>query len=193
MLGVNTRLVQKIWGRLPSNALAILKVLTTEHNLSVAAGDLQLLDGRWYVTHSGLLRLARRSRCCGILTAIDGTASRTLHSVTGYSKRQSTKPRGLKDSLAMVMPILPMCLRWSAALKCVWLRLEPSIEPCAKLTASDSAASKNSVRSQLRRSPSLRRSLQTVMLDQTAQAMASHDCGTDFAYSFASTISIQHW
>jgi hypothetical protein len=75
MLGVNTRLVQKIWGRLPSNALAILKVLTMEHNLSVAAGDLQLLDGRWYVTHSGLLRLARRSRCCGILTAIDGTAS----------------------------------------------------------------------------------------------------------------------
>jgi hypothetical protein len=75
MLRVNVRLVRKIWGELPSKALDILRVLTTEHNLSVAAGDLQLLDGRWYVTHSGLLRLARRSRCSGILTAIDGNAS----------------------------------------------------------------------------------------------------------------------
>jgi hypothetical protein len=32
--------------------------------LSVAAGNLQLLDGRWYV--AGLLRLARRKRCRGI-------------------------------------------------------------------------------------------------------------------------------
>jgi hypothetical protein len=75
MLRVNIRLVRKIWGQLPSKAFDILRVLTTEHNLSVAAGDLQLLDGRWYVTHSGLLRIARRSRCCGILTEIDGTAS----------------------------------------------------------------------------------------------------------------------
>ena len=41
----------------------------------MSAGDLQLLDERWYVTHAGLLRLARRSRCSGILTAIDRTAS----------------------------------------------------------------------------------------------------------------------
>jgi hypothetical protein len=75
MLRVNTQFVRMIWGELSSKTLHILKVLTTEHNLSAAAGDLQLLDGCWYVTHSGLLRLARRSRCSGILTAIDGTAS----------------------------------------------------------------------------------------------------------------------
>jgi hypothetical protein len=34
--------------------------------LSIASGDLLLLDGRWYVTHNGLLGLARRSRCVGI-------------------------------------------------------------------------------------------------------------------------------
>jgi hypothetical protein len=45
--------------------------------LSIASGDLQLLDGRWYVTHSGLLRLARRSRCSAITTSIDRFASNT--------------------------------------------------------------------------------------------------------------------
>src|ERR1700722_17805609 len=74
-LRVNTKLVRKIWGKLPSNALESLRALTNEHNLSVAAGDLQLLDDHWYVTHLGLIRLARRSRCSGILTAIEGTAS----------------------------------------------------------------------------------------------------------------------
>jgi hypothetical protein len=43
-----------------------LKTLTTEHQLSVASGDLLLLDGRWYVTHTGLLGIARRKRCAGM-------------------------------------------------------------------------------------------------------------------------------
>jgi hypothetical protein len=29
-------------------------------------GDVLLLDGGWYVTHTGLIRLARRNRCAGI-------------------------------------------------------------------------------------------------------------------------------
>jgi hypothetical protein len=33
---------------------------------SIETGDLQFLDGRWYVTHSGLLALARRRTCKGI-------------------------------------------------------------------------------------------------------------------------------
>jgi len=43
-----------------------LKELTTDHLLCVALGDLILLEGCWYVTHAGLLRLARRKRCSGI-------------------------------------------------------------------------------------------------------------------------------
>jgi hypothetical protein len=43
--------------------------------LSIAAGDLQLLDGRWYVTHSGLLQLASRRGCRGINTALQDKAS----------------------------------------------------------------------------------------------------------------------
>jgi hypothetical protein len=64
-----------IWVELSETTLSALRVATHGYALSVASGDLLLLDGRWYVTHSGLLRLAFRSRCSGILTAIDGTAS----------------------------------------------------------------------------------------------------------------------
>ena len=37
----------------------------------MAAGDIQLVDGRWYITHAGLLRMAQRNRCSGMRTAVD--------------------------------------------------------------------------------------------------------------------------
>ena len=43
-----------------------LKALTEGWLLSVPAGDLQYLSGKWYPTHVGLLRLAHRRRCVGI-------------------------------------------------------------------------------------------------------------------------------
>jgi hypothetical protein len=48
------------------SVLQVLKELTTDYRLSIRSGDLLLLEGRWYVTHTGLLRLARRSHCAGI-------------------------------------------------------------------------------------------------------------------------------
>jgi len=54
------------WGVFPQSALPMLKELTTDHMVSVASGDLLLLEGRWYVTHSGLLRIARHAGCSGI-------------------------------------------------------------------------------------------------------------------------------
>ena len=72
---INARFVRQIWGKLPRKTIEALKSLTNEYHLSIAAGDLQLLEDRWYVTHAGLLRLARRSRCSGILTVMDRRAS----------------------------------------------------------------------------------------------------------------------
>ena len=66
----NSRLARSIWGLLPSVALKSLQRLTESYGLSVAAGDLQFLDGRWYVTHSGLLRIAERRHCAGIGTEL---------------------------------------------------------------------------------------------------------------------------
>jgi hypothetical protein len=67
----NKKLAQSIWGELSTRTLRNLKDLTDTHGLSVAAGDIQFLEGRWYVTHAGLLRIAQRNRCSGMRTAVD--------------------------------------------------------------------------------------------------------------------------
>ena len=71
----NARLAQCLWGNLSTAALDQLRELTRKHQLSIAAGDLILLDGRWYVTHAGLIRLAQRRRCSGIKTTIESDVS----------------------------------------------------------------------------------------------------------------------
>jgi hypothetical protein len=67
----NVRGARSIWGQLSSNMLKALRELTTRFALSVTAGDLQLLENRWYITQSGLLRVAQRRRCCGIKTRLE--------------------------------------------------------------------------------------------------------------------------
>ena len=62
----NRKIASRLWGRISPTTLRNLEELTSEYSLSIASGDLLLLDGRWYITHTGLLRLARRSRCAGI-------------------------------------------------------------------------------------------------------------------------------
>jgi hypothetical protein len=71
----NARLARHLWGWLPEVASRTLKELTTRYCLSIAAGDLQLLDGHWYVTHSGLLQLASRRGCRGINTMLQDKLS----------------------------------------------------------------------------------------------------------------------
>jgi len=46
--------------------LVALKEISVLYKLSVPMGDVLFLGGRWYVTHAGLLRLARRKSCAGI-------------------------------------------------------------------------------------------------------------------------------
>ncbi|MGB6812935.1 MAG: hypothetical protein WBE23_08560 [Candidatus Sulfotelmatobacter sp.] len=47
-------------------AVEQLKKLSNDLQLSIASGDILLLDAHWYVTHTGLIRLATRRRCSGI-------------------------------------------------------------------------------------------------------------------------------
>jgi len=68
---LNKKFAQSMWGELSSTALRNLRDLTDTHGLSVAAGDLQFLESRWYVTHAGLLRIAQRNHCLGMRTAVD--------------------------------------------------------------------------------------------------------------------------
>ena len=61
----NIRAARRNWV-LSRNQAALLRAFTSELKLSVSFGDLKLIDGGWYVTHSGLMRLARRNRCVAI-------------------------------------------------------------------------------------------------------------------------------
>jgi hypothetical protein len=62
----NLRLARSKWGDVDRLAVEQLKKLSNELQLSVASGDILLLDAHWYVTHAGLIRLATRRRCSGI-------------------------------------------------------------------------------------------------------------------------------
>src|SRR5262249_9372091 len=68
LLRTNLREARAIWGKLPRLTLNSLRALTIDHGLAINLGDLQLLDGRWYVTHAGLLRTAVQRHCVGIQT-----------------------------------------------------------------------------------------------------------------------------
>jgi hypothetical protein len=72
---LNLSLARRTWGNLPKTANSSLKTLSEECALSVAHGYLQLLDGRWHVTHSGLLHIALRNRCLGISTTVQSNLS----------------------------------------------------------------------------------------------------------------------
>src|SRR5271156_719299 len=71
----NAKIARQLWGEPSRTALRGLRELTARYSLSVAAGDLQFLEGRWYVTHSGLLQLACRRGCRGIKTIIQNQFS----------------------------------------------------------------------------------------------------------------------
>jgi hypothetical protein len=60
------KLAKLMWGDLEKPMIESLLGLLRREHLSVSAGDLLLIGGRWYVTHSGLLRLALRKACQGM-------------------------------------------------------------------------------------------------------------------------------
>lgn len=65
------RLAQRIWSDAPPSKFAELRKLVRTHHLSVALGDIRLIDGHWYITNAGLLRLAHRAGCSGIRTTLE--------------------------------------------------------------------------------------------------------------------------
>ena len=65
-------------GLLPELAKS-LKRLSEDFGFSLSDGEIQLLNNSWYVTHTGLLRLARRRKCRGIhVEAVDSLCDSAL-------------------------------------------------------------------------------------------------------------------
>ena len=60
------RMAQAVWGPISEPTANALAQLVQTYSFSVRLGDLLYLGNRWYVTHSGLLRLSRRQGCAGI-------------------------------------------------------------------------------------------------------------------------------
>jgi len=62
----NLKIARRTWPDLQRSTLMSLKHYCREYGFSLVTGDLILLEHRWYVTHTGLVRLAARKRCVGI-------------------------------------------------------------------------------------------------------------------------------
>jgi hypothetical protein len=99
----NVKVARQVWGQPPPIALRNLRALTDQHSLSVAAGDLQLLDGGWYITHAGLLRIAQREHCCAIKSTLverlsDPLAGRWIFKAVVYKSPGSRGFVGFGDA-----------------------------------------------------------------------------------------------
>jgi hypothetical protein len=67
LIAENLRFVKRFVSQnLPPVLLEQLRELTRNFSLSLKCGDLLLLSGGWYVTHAGLIRLAKRCHCSGM-------------------------------------------------------------------------------------------------------------------------------
>ena len=99
----NIKLARAGWGEISRIQLSQLRELTEGYCLSVARGDIQLIDRRWYVTHPGLLRLSQRKRCIGIRASLvkqlsDPVAKRWVFRATVYKSRGSKGFVGYGDA-----------------------------------------------------------------------------------------------
>jgi hypothetical protein len=99
----NAKCARHNWGSVSKDSLRTLAELTNTYRFSIEAGHLQLLDGRWYITHAGLLRLAFLRRCSGIKTTLkerlsDPVANRWVFKAVVYKYRDTKVFVGYGDA-----------------------------------------------------------------------------------------------
>jgi hypothetical protein len=114
----NLRIARLKYGTLFNQTLRLsLAALTRQFAFSLELGDALLLDGSWYVTHSGLLRLATRKGCVGIrVVPVSGfcfPSSRDGHFEPPLSKLPTAEA-----STVMATPIRATCQRWFGERRC---------------------------------------------------------------------------
>jgi hypothetical protein len=103
LLRQNLRLVKQLYPTLAQRDLRSLRDLTRAHSLSVSQGEILCIDGKWYVTHAGLLRIALRARCFGIRTVLqerqsDPLVSRWVFRATVFKSPRSKGFVGYGDA-----------------------------------------------------------------------------------------------
>jgi hypothetical protein len=99
----NLRWARKLWDSISPAGLVILREVSELHEFSVTMGDLLYVNGGWYVTHVGLVRLAHRKACAGIqvrpvITFCDAVASRWAFKATVFKSRTCRGFMGYGDA-----------------------------------------------------------------------------------------------
>jgi hypothetical protein len=94
---------QLVGGSLPTRLERSLKTLSQDFNFYLSKGELQLIDGSWYVTHTGLIGLARRKECSGIhveaiASLCDSAARRFVLKATVFPSKTSSGFAGYGDA-----------------------------------------------------------------------------------------------
>jgi hypothetical protein len=90
LLRQNLHLTKLLHPEISEAQISTLRDVTTKLRVSVAGGELILIDGSWYVTHSGLLRIAARKHCQGmrvepVRSFCDSSSSRYAFRATVYT------------------------------------------------------------------------------------------------------------
>ena len=167
-----------------------LRLLTQGYQFSVAGGDLLLLEGGWYVTHTGLIRLASRRRCRGInVQPIDEFSDARNHRYVFKAIVYKSRTCQGFDGYGDADPSNVSSLVHGAEMRVA--KPAPSTVPCAKLTASASAQSKRSVPYAERSQPSPEPKKLPPQPDATEMAVARFAIAS--AKSSASINSIPTW
>ena len=99
----NIALARKWIGKLRRQNYLALSTLSLDYGFSIALGDLLLLDEKWYVTHAGLLSLARRNRCSGVRVQLvrefcNSASARWVFKATVYKSPRSRGFVGYGDA-----------------------------------------------------------------------------------------------
>jgi hypothetical protein len=98
-----SRLARKIFGVGKRQILLKLLEHLSAMHFDIASGDLALLNDHWYVTHTGLLRMAKRKRCSGIeveavVNLCNSAAGRYVFKATVYNSRSCRGFVGFGDA-----------------------------------------------------------------------------------------------
>ena len=100
----NLRFARKLLGGTLSIRVAqSLKKLSNDFHFSLCNGELQFINSSWYVTHTGLIGLARRKKCSGIhVEAVDSlcdsAANRFVLKATVFPSKGSSGFVGYGDA-----------------------------------------------------------------------------------------------
>jgi len=98
------RFAGRLWPeQLGRHQKQVLKSLCEQLDLRLSTGDISLLDGRWYITHAGLLRLAEQRHCTGIRVQVireycNSNLNRWVFKATVYKTRHCKGYVGYGDA-----------------------------------------------------------------------------------------------